>query len=386
VYAGRDPKTGSPLQEHRTFKGTKRDAQKALAAFVTEVSKRPIHRKQVEFNRRTVTVGELLDRWLDHIEAIGKARPKTLYEYKRKIEGRIRPAIGGERLANLQADTLDALYEGWLAEGLSPSTVRVYHSILSAACRQAVKWEWLDRTPTERASPPAPRSPVMRVPTPKQLGALVKAAEDDDPVLAAAIALAALTGARRGELVALRWSDVDLEAGTIRIERAITVVDRVTIEGPTKTHQVRRVALDDIGVETLRRHWRFVNDRSQLAESPLIDDPFVLSYQAHCGTPLGGDTLTHRFSALCKKVDARAREKAKKAGRTLRPEERYPFHFHQLRHFSVTTLLAAGVDVRTVSERHGHAQATMTLNRYAHALPERDRLAAGVLGRALGNQ
>jgi len=76
---------------------------------------------------------------------------------------------------------------------------------------------------------------------------------------------------------------------------------------------------------------------------------------------------------------------AKKRGRDLTADERWPFHFHELRHFSVTTLLAAGVDVRTVAERHGHAQATMTLNRYAHALPERDRVAAGVLGRALSS-
>jgi integrase len=132
------------------------------------------------------------------------------------------------------------------------------------------------------------------------------------------------------------------------------------------------VALDPVGVETLRRHWRFVVERSKLVESPLVEDPYVLSYQAHCGTSVGPDTLTHRFKALCRRLEA--------AGDT----KRYPFHFHELRHFSVTTLLAAGVDLRTVAERHGHAQATMTLNRYAHALPERDRAAAAVLGNALG--
>ncbi|MGD0322058.1 MAG: site-specific integrase [Acidimicrobiales bacterium] len=365
AYAGRDPITDNPIQITRTFVGSPTAARKALAKLVTEV-------EAGKFDRTKVTVGQLLDRWLAHIEAVGKARPKTVCEYRRKIDGRIRPALGDVRLNRLEPDTLDAWYQRWLAEGLSPSTVRIYHSILSASCHQAVKWGWLDRAPTDRASAPTPRSPTMKVPTPAQLSALVKSAERADPVLAAAIALAALTGARRGELVALRWSDIDLEAGLVRIERAITVIDGAPHEGPTKTHQARQVALDPVGVETLRRHWRFVVERSELVESPLVEDPYVLSYQAHCGTSVGPDTLTHRFKALCRKLEAAVDTK------------RYPFHFHELRHFSVTTLLAAGVDLRTVAERHGHAQATMTLNRYAHALPERDRAAAAVLGNALG--
>jgi len=371
VYVGPHPATGSPIQKQQTFKGTKREAGKALSLLVAEVATR-----HEAVTRDKITVGELLARWVSHVEAIGKARPRTVHEYRRKIDRAIRPALGNVRLDKLDANILDGWYQRWLGQGLSPSTVRVYHAILSAACRQAVKWGLIERAPTERATAPTQRAPIMRVPTPAQLAALVHRAEDEDPVLAAAIGLAALTGARRGELVALRWSDVDIEAGVIRIERGITVVAGEVIEGPTKTHQARRVALDEVGLELLRRHWAFVTGRVELVESPLVEDPFVLSYQAHSGTPVNPDTLTHRFSALCSKV-----EKAKRSTSGGKAE-RYGFHFHELRHFSVTTLLAAGVDVRTVSERHGHAQATMTLNRYAHALPERDRVAAGVLGKA----
>jgi integrase len=379
VYAGRDPVTDNPIQVQRTFRGTETAARKALAKLVTEV-------EDGKFDKTKVTVGELLDRWLAHVEAIGKARPKTVYEYRRKIDGRIRPALGDLRLTRLEPDTLDAWYQRWLGEGLSPSTVHIYHSILSAACRQGVKWGWLDRSPTDRATAPTPRSPEMKVPTPRQLSTIMATADSTDPVLAMAIALAALTGARRGELVALRWSDVDLETGTIRIERAVTVVEGVSIVGPTKTHQVRRVALDEIGVRMLREHWAFVTERSAQVESPLVNDPYILSYQAHCGTPVGPDTLTHRFKAICKKLEAPANKRAQDEHRPMTADERWDFHFHGLRHFSVTTLLAAGVDIRTVAERHGHAQATMTLNRYAHALPERDRAAAGVLGNALGRR
>jgi len=206
----------------------------------------------------------------------------------------------------------------------------------------------------------------MAPPSPEEVSRLHNAAEATDPVLATAIALAALTGARRGELAALRWSDVDLASGYLSIARSITVVDGVTYEGSTKTHAVRRLALDESGVRILRNRWAYQMDLSERADSPLVDDPFILSYSAHAGTPVSGDTISHRFAALTTKLGIRCR-------------------FHDLRHFSVTTLIAAGVDVRTVSTRHGHATATMTLNRYAHALPAADREAAAVLGRALGH-
>ena len=376
VYVGRDPDTDRPIQESRTFRGTETAARKELAKLVAAVEGRV-----VEPNR--ATVGQLLDRWVAHVEAIGKARPKTVYEYRRKIDGRIRPVLGDVRLDKLRADAIDNAYQLWLAEGLSPSTVAVYHSILHAACRQAVKWGWIDRAATDQATAPKPRSPEMKVPTPAQVATIVRTADADDPVLATALALAALTGCRRGELCALRGSDVDLVQRRIRISRSLTVVDGISHEGPTKTHQARDIALDDVGVGILRKRREYMEDLSERAGSPLAPDPYVLSYDAHGGRPVGPNTLTHRFKALCTKLEAAAAEAARSEGRNVTEADRYPFHLHDLRHFSVTTLIADGVDIRTVAERHGHAQATMTLNRYAHALPERDRAAAGVLGRVL---
>ena len=117
-------------------------------------------------------------------------------------------------------------------------------------------------------------------------------------------------------------------------------------------------------------------------------DPYVLSYNANGAMPVSPDTLTHRFAKLCEDMEMpalkRLRKKHPKATRAdLAPKDQWPYRFHDLRHFSVTTLIAAGVDVRTVAERHGHARATMTLDRYAHALPERDRAAAALLGEVL---
>ena len=380
AFIGPDPVSGKPRQATRSFKGTEYAASKALGKLVAEV-------EAGKFNRTSATVAQLLDKWLEMAESI--QRPRTLYENRRKIEGRIKPVLGNIRLDRLEPDSLDAVYRQWLAEGLSPATVHKLHSVLSAACRQAVKWGWIDRAPTERATPPSVVPRPIFVPTPDRLTALVRSAEEEDPVLATALVLAALTGARRGELVALRWSDVDLAEGRVRIAKSLTVSQGVQHTGPTKTHAVRDIAVDPVCVDVLEGRWAFMLDLSEKAASPLVPDPFVLSYSANGEIPVNPDTLTHRFSQLCVAKEKPALEKLRKTRpkakrEELTPGERWPYRFHDLRHFSVTTLIAAGVDPRTVADRHGHAQVTMTLNRYAHALPERDRDAAAILGRAMG--
>ncbi|MGO8873688.1 MAG: tyrosine-type recombinase/integrase [Acidimicrobiales bacterium] len=379
AFAGRDPITGKPKQATRTFVGGERAAAKALGALVADVD-------AGKFKPTTATVGQLLDQWLEAGRT--SQRPRTLQENERKIEKRIRPALGDVRLSKLDAALLDSTYRAWLDDGLSPATVHKYHCILSAALRQAVKWGYIDVAPTARATPPRVPRPTMKVPTPEQLSQLVKTAERMDPVIASAIALAALTGARRGELIALKWSDLDLVTGRVRISKSLTVANNTQHVGPTKTHASRDIALDPIAVEVLKRRWGYMLDLSERAESPLVDDPYVLSYNANGASPANPDTLSHGFNKVCREMQRpaleRLRESKPKANHAdLAPGERWPFRFHDLRHFSVTTLIAAGVDVRTVADRHGHARATMTLDLYAHALPERDRDASAILGAAL---
>ena len=338
------------------------------------------------FGRTTATVGQLLDKWLEMGER--SQRPRTHYENRRKIDGRIRPILGDLQLAKLEPAIIDAAYRRWLDDGLSPATVHKYHCILSAACCQAVKWGWIDAAPTARSTPPRVLPTEMNAPTPAQVSALIRAAENDNPVLATAVALAALTGARRGELTALKWSDIDLVNGRIKVARSLTVARGERHIGPTKNRASRDLAVDQVGMDVLARRWAHMVDHSLRTTSPMVPDPYVLSYQANGAIPVNPDTLTHGFRTLCEEMELPALDKLREtialAKRTdMAPGERWPFRFHDLRHFSVTTLIAAGVDVRTVANRHGHANATMTLNRYAHALPERDREAAGLLGAAL---
>jgi integrase len=349
--------TGEQVQ--RTFKGNRTAAGEALAKLQTEV-------EEGKFDHTKATVGELLDKWLEQLETVRQRRPSTLLGYKRKIEHDIRPALGSIALAKLDAADLDDLYGDQLTRGLSNATVHQMHAIVSAACHQAVKWGWITANPAENATPPAVRNPRMTVPSREEIAKLYTAARELDPVLGMAVALAVMLGARRGEICALRRSDVDLVNGRVSISRSLTVADGETHIGDTKTHSASKIALDDegIGLAVFRDWWEYQSNLSKRADSPLVADPYLLSYNANAGRPVSPDTISHRFAAVAKAQGVSC-------------------HFHSLRHWSVTEQLAAGIDVPTVSRRHSHASAKMTLDRYAEALPERDRAAAGVTARAL---
>jgi integrase len=344
-------------QIEKTFRGSKTAAAKELASLAG-------HARQARPKRGARTVGQLLDEWLEHISALGRA-PKTLDEARREIENRIRPRLGAIRLGDLTAKDLDEAYRVWRQE-VSASTVHRHAMVISAALNQAVKWGYLDANPAVKATPP-PQRPTRKIvtPTPSQVADLIRTAEERDPVMAAAVALAFVTGARRGELCALRWSDVDLDMGSVRIERALTQIGEDLMEKGTKSNQVRMVALDPRAVALLQRHRDWQEQLAEGAESPLVADPYVLSDNANAGRPIVPSHLTDRFTAL------RARTKVNAV------------RFHDLRHASITQLLGAGVDVKTVSARAGHASARMTLDRYAHALPAGDVAAAAVIGAML---
>jgi len=358
VFIGRNS-DGRPVQVARTFQGTKREAQTALAKMVTELQHASVT------DRRGVTVARLFDAWLDHIEPHRK--PSTIDRYRRKIQGRIVPALGRIRIDRLTPKRLDDQYRAWRDEGLSPSTVRLCHAHLSAALNQAVKWGWLERNPAQRASAPAQARSQARSITPDHLQRLIAAAEPDDPLLAVAVALAALTGCRRSELCALRWSDVDLATGNMHVSRAYTPVNGRRIETDTKTHQSRSIALDAVAIEVLDRRWDFQRWYAEASDVPLGTDPYILSREPTGGEPLAPHGLSHAFARLNHHVGLDC-------------------HLHELRHFTATTAIAAGADIRTVAGRLGHADPSVTLRIYAHAVEARDREVAAILGKAVRPQ
>jgi integrase len=285
-------------------------------------------------------------------------------EHRRSIERNILPAIGSVRLDRLTARHLDDLYRSLLGRGLSPASIRRHHAILSAALRRAVKWDWLASNPAERASPPGISRQSTTTPSTEAVQHLVVAAQEVDPVLAAAIVLAAVTGARRGELCALRWSDVDSERRRLVLARSLTVTGRDAKLGPTKTHQRRDVAIDDaLGAFISQRQ---VEQRAyaEMVGVELVKDPYLLSRSSDGAMPCLPDGLTHAYSRLAAKIGVGG-------------------HFHELRHYAATTSIASGADVRTVAGRLGHADPSTTLRIYAHAVEVRDRELAGMLGTAV---
>ena len=352
VYAGRNSK-GEPVQVSRTFHGGKRQAETALAQLVAEVE------AQGAPLSGTTTVGELLDRWLEYLTPLRE--PGTIRGYATHVR-RIKPVLGQIKVAKLTAQHLDRAYRDWLASGLSPTTVHHCHAVLANALRQAVRWGTIPRAVTDNASPPPLRARPSRAVEPETVRKLIAAAEEDYPVLAAAIALAAITGGRRGELCGLRWSDLD-PAGVLHVRRAVKhgIGKGELIVGPTKTHQERRVALDAPSLAILANHRARVGGWVAQAEVDLDPDAYILSHDPTGRTPEKPDTITAAFRSL-----------TKREGVTLR--------FHDLRHFSASQLIGAGVDVRTVAGRLGHADATTTLRVYSAFLEQRDREAAAVLG------
>lgn len=356
VFVGRDAKD-RPIQVSRTFRGGRRAAQAELARFVTEVAD---HGAPVTPD---ISVGELLDKWIEFVTPLRE--PGTVRGYKSHVQ-RAKATLGSVKLTKLTAQHLDRAYSSWLADGLSPTTVHHVHAVISAALRQAVRWQVIPRAVTESAEPPPARPKPVRPTDPGVIRTLIAAAEEDEqPVLAAAISLAAATGCRRGELCGLRWPDLN-PAGVLHVRHSLKHgLDGRAVElRDTKTHQERKIALDDFALAILRTHRSRAETWASEAGVYLDASGFILSLDPTGICPLKPDTLTRQFDRLTRKVGVRLR-------------------FHDLRHFTATQLLGANVDPRTVAGRLGHADPSITMRVYAGFLEERDREAAQILGRLL---
>jgi integrase len=352
AYAGRVQ--GKTAHINRTIHGNKRDAQLALAKLVSDVSGGKLSAGQA------VTLAQLIDRWLDDISP--QRTPRTLHEYRRVARHDIVPALGTKRIDRLTAREIDSYYRSLLERGLSAASVRRNHALLHASLGRAVKWGLIATNPVDRASPPATRRAHVTAPAVDDVVKLMEAAAaGGDSVLATAIALAAVTGMRRGELCALRWGDVDLGLAQLRVSRSLTVTPGQVHIGDTKTHQVRDVALDPGAVDLLTERHLDQENYARTVGLELVHDPYVLSRDADGSKPCLPDGLGRAYWRLTRELRIQTR-------------------FHDLRHFSATQLIGAGIDVRTVAGRLGHADASTTLRVYSHVLAERDRAAAEHLG------
>jgi integrase len=358
---GRDPITGRYEYVAREAHGTKRDAQRAVAALITEVE-RGGHQRQQGNTRRTV--GELLDQWMDHIETQGRA-PTTMARYRSAVSANINPRLGSKAINKLSPADLDRFYSQLAKTGLGPLSVRKSHAILSAAFNQAVRWGWIDVNPVLRASPPSVGGRELHPPTQDELQRLLSECANSHEDLGSLIFVAATTGARRGELCGLRWSDVDLDLATMTIARSISDAGTQVVVKDTKTHHARRIALDSATVTVLQQHRQRVEVRAEESGCALGPSAYVWSQEVDAARPYRPDRVTGTFRTLRDRLELR------------------DVTFHSLRHFTATTLAAGGVSIRTIAGRLGHANPGITLRTYAHFLDAADREAASALGVAL---
>jgi integrase len=310
------------------------------------------------------TFGQLLDRWLKESERM-ELSPTTLRTYRAQVEQTIRPRLGRITLIRLMPKHLDDLYGAMKESGLSPKTIRNHHAIISSALHQAVRWGWVKEYVADRAKPPRITQRRVQAPSVEDVRRVIEAAEERDPRLAPLFMLAALTGMRRGELCALHWTDVDLDRAELDVSRSLVVAPGGLAEKGTKTDRFRIVALDAVGLALLKRHRIQVEGWAAEAGALVPTDAYVFSHAVDGSKPFRPDNVTGFFTRVRDSLGL------------------HQVRLHDLRHFTASQLIGAGVDVRTVAGRLGHSDPSVTLRVYSHSLEERDRAAAEIMGRVL---
>src|SRR5215218_10731316 len=293
-------------------------------------------------------------------------RPSTLARYESHVRCAIGPSLGGLPLQAVMPTHLNSLYSDLRAAGRAPKTIRNVHGVLSKALADAERWGLVSRNAARLADVPAVARPKLRVWSPQQTWAFLRAVASDR--LFAAWLLAATTGMRRGELLGLRWADVDLDVGVLRITQARVRAGNQVVAGEPKTARGRRtIALDPATVAALRQH------RKRQAEERLLAGPRYADSGLVFTMPDGSPIHPNRFGLWF-------RRRTRTAGLPA-------IRLHDMRHSYATAGLAAGVPPKVMSERLGHATVAFTLDTYTSALPAMDKSAADVVaGLILGTE
>jgi integrase len=351
IYEGLDPATGKERRRWYPAGTRERDADRLVNQLVKRV-----HDNEYRTPEK-ITVGEyLVERWLPAKRA--QLRASTFAAYRDVIGLHVMPYIGGVLLQRLRAEDLDTLYATLLTEGradgrggLSAKTVRSVHGIIHKALADAERKGTVARNVATLADPPklsAAQRPRMSIWTPDQLRNFL--AHIEDHRLHPAYHLAANTGMRRGEVLGLGWDDVDLRAGRLSVRQAVITIHYQVHISDVKTTQGRRsIDLDERTVEVLRT-WRRHQKRQRMAVGEGWRE-HGLVFSRPDGSPIHPDYFQQTFD------------------RAVASSGLPVIRLHDLRHTHASLLLAAGVPVKVVSERLGHANPAFTMSVYQHVIP-----------------
>ena len=300
------------------------------------------------------TMSEYLEHWLE--TAKSSLRPNTHGQYCQIIRGHILPTLGKVRMKDLRPDMIQTLYNQKLAGGASGRTVQLIHAILHHALDQAVKWGLLGRNPADAVVRPKTKRSEMKVLDDTQVRSLLMAARGSR--FEVLFQVAVTTGLREGELLGLKWSDLDWKTRRIQVQRQ---VQRQTGKGivftePKSAAGRRSVVLGTATIEKLREHFQAQQLERQTAGDLWQEHDLV--FPSTVGTPLDHRNVLKVFKEFLELACLPV------------------IRFHDLRHTAATMMLQQGVHPKVVQERLGHAEISLTLNTYSHVLPSMQEEAA----------
>jgi integrase len=351
-----DAARGKRRQKSQTVKGTKRDAERALREVLLSIEQG----SYVKPNK--ISLGELLRQWLKDYASMNTT-DRTQESYKSIIERHLIPALGKIELIDLQAQNIQSYYAKKLSEGradgkggLSARSVVYHHRILSKALDYAVKMGLVVRNVAKVVEPPRVARVTMQTLSPEEVSRFLDVARDTDYYVYFATLI--YTGLRRGELLALRWRNLDLGSGKLSVvETAYKLGNgEYRIKEP-KTPQSRRTVILPPSLVELLKVYRIDQEllRIQLGISLNADD-FVFIRQD--GSPINPSAITLAFRRIIKRAGLKG------------------IRIHDLRHTHASLMLKAGIHPKVVSERLGHANIGITLDTYSHVLPGLQEAAA----------
>jgi integrase len=342
IYLGRDPQTGKERRKWYSFK-TRREAESALVHLVGQVH------AGGTIPSTKARLAEFFEVWLrDYVEA--GVVPTTAASYRDTIRVHLAPALGQIPLTRLSPQAVQEYIADKLRQGLSTTTVRYHIAILHRALAHAIKWGLLAHNPVDRVDLPRKARREIHVWDWEQIRLFSAEAKRSSPYYRLYLT-AITTGMRQGELLGLRWQDVDLVAGVASVQQTLYRLGKSLLVKEPKSNRSRRtVALAAILVEELQRIQQEQAARHQELGNAYQDHGLVFCQQI--GKPLHAHNIVQRDF----------RQVTKRAGV---PRIR----FHDLRHCHATLLLQQGVHPKVVQERLGHSSISMTLDTYSHVVP-----------------
>lgn len=356
----RDPVTGKRRTRFVTFRGTKREAQTELVRLLAEVA------AGTSVDPSRVTVADWLRQWLDGASHLER---KTAERYRELMDRQIAPRIGGVLLQRLRPSDVAAWHDALLKEGgpggrpLAPRTILQAHRVLSSALSRATTLELLSRNVATMVSPPRIEQVESASLTEAQIQEVLTGLADHRLLPIATVALG--TGMRRGEICGLQWGDVDLDGAVLKVERSLEETDEgLRLKAPKSRHGRRPIALPPSVVETLRGH-RVQQAQLRLQLGLGRPEPADFVFAELNGDPIPPERISRQW-----------RRAADGLG-LLR------VNFHALRHTHASALIAAGLDLVSISRRLGHASPTITLNVYSHKFRSTDAAAAQAIEAAI---